>query len=208
MSDYNPNLPGGYTRYPKSAKPSRDELLQRDGTGSGSRSDIGRQGDSIDDPMVEDADPYGNYYFALEINNTEVAHFVECSGLKNGCQAFEITEGGYNGHVHKRPGQSKWENIVLKYATSASTFLLEWRDAFLQDEFSQRTQYSGSIAIMSNDGTVVRRYHFTNAWPVSWEGPHLSSSASELAIETLEIAHDGLTLDSFGSAWSDQNLTV
>lgn len=209
MSDYNPNLPGAYNRYPKTAKPTRDELLQRDGAGGGARNDIGRKDDKkIDSMSATDVDPYGNYYFALEINNTEVAHFLECSGLKNGSTAFEIIEGGLNGNVHKRPGQSKWENIILKYATSASTFLLEWRDAFLQDQFDKRTQYSGSIAVMSNDGTVVRRFHFTNAWPVSWEGPHLSSNQSELAIETLEIAHSGLTLLSAGTAWSKLNVNA
>lgn len=144
----------------------------------------------------EDTDPAGNYYFALEINDGsqsyEVAHFMECSGIKNASEVFEIAEGGYNGNVHKRVGQSKWENIVLKYATSSSTFLLEWRDRFLQDQFDKRTKYSGSIAIFNNQKQVVRRYHFTNAWPVSWEGPSLNSGGSDLAVETLEIAHDGL----------------
>ena len=46
----------------------------------------------------------------------------------------------------------------------------------------------------NNAGSVVRRWHFKNAWPVSWEGPSLSASGSELSIETLEIAHDGLTV--------------
>lgn len=154
--------------------------------------------------QVQDVDPYGNYYFALEINDggqsLEVAHFQECSGLKNASEPFEIAEGGYNGHVHRRPGQSRWENLVLKFATSTSTFLLEWRDKFLQDEFTKRTSYSGSVAIMNNAGEVVRRFHFTNAWPVSWEGPSLSSAGSDLAVETLEIAHDGLRISTDG--WS------
>lgn len=149
---------------------------------------------TIEGPSVTDADPAGNYYFALEVNNIEVAHFLECSGLKSHCTVYEIFEGGYNGHVHKRPGQSKWDNIVLKFATSASTYLLEWRDAYLTDNFDQRTAYSGSIAVMNNAGQVVRRYHFRNAWPVSWEGPKLAAGGSELAVETLEIAHDGLTI--------------
>jgi len=140
--------------------------------------------------------PYGSHYFALEITDesgtTEVAHFLECSGLKSSTTVFEIEEGGLNGRTHKRVGQSKWENIVLRYATSASTYLLRWRDSYLQDEFGRRTAVSGSIALKNNHGDVVRRWHFTNAWPVSWEGPNLSSASSELAIETLEIAHDGL----------------
>jgi phage tail-like protein len=148
--------------------------------------------------LPEDPNPFGNYYFALEIKDdggtVEVAHFVECSGLKSSSTVFEIEEGGLNGRTHKRPGQSKWENLVLRYATNTSTYMLEWRDKFLQDQFDQRTKCSGSVALKNNHGDVVRRWHFTNAWPVSWEGPSLSSTSSELAIESLEIAHDGLTI--------------
>ena len=47
---------------------------------------------------------------------------------------------------------------------------------------------------MDNDFEVIRVYEFVNAWPVSWEGPSLNSNGSEIAIETLELAHDGLYL--------------
>jgi phage tail-like protein len=148
--------------------------------------------------LPEDPNPYGSYYFALEIKDsngtTEVAHFAECSGLKSTTTVFEIEEGGLNGRVHKLPGQSKWENLVMRYATNASTYMLEWRDKFTQDQFENRTKYSGSVALKNNHGDVVRRWHFTNAWPVSWEGPSLNAEGSGLAIETLEIAHDGLTV--------------
>ena len=146
----------------------------------------------------EALNPYGNFYFALELKDgggtSEVGHFVECSGLKSIATVYEIEEGGLNGRTHKRAGQSRWENIVLRYATNASNQMLEWRDRFLQDQFDQRLKFSGSIALKNNHGDVVRRWHFTNAWPVSWEGPQLASSGSELAIETLEIAHDGLSV--------------
>lgn len=137
-------------------------------------------------------DPYGSYYFALELNGNEVAHFTECSGLKSVCTVFEIEEGGMNGMTHKRPGQSRWENITLRYSTSISSTLLEWRDEFLQDNFSKR--YSGCIILYNNAGEAIRRYEFTNAWPVSWEGPSLNANSSELAVETLEIAHGGLAI--------------
>jgi phage tail-like protein len=143
-----------------------------------------------------DFDPYGNYYFALEIGSTEVGHFMECSGLKNASAVFEIEEGGLNGRTHKRVGQSKWENLVLRYASSNSTFMVEWRDKWLQDKFTDglRTAFSGAIRLCDNSGATLRTYSFKNAWPVSWEGPSFNSGSSELAIETLEIAHDGLEI--------------
>jgi len=150
---------------------------------------------------IEEAqNPYGNHYFALYIGSTEVAHFMECSGLKSSTTVFEIEEGGLNTRVHKRPGQSKWENIVLRTATATSTYLLEWRDAILQDGFKTASnRRNGSIALWSNKGgergsLVVRRWSFANGWPVSWEGPSLNAAGSELSVETLEIAHEGLTV--------------
>lgn len=137
-------------------------------------------------------DPYGSHYFALEINGQEIAHFMECSGLKSTATVFEIEEGGMNGMTHKRPGQSKWDNIVLRYATNASQTLLEWRDEFLQDQFESRPTNSGAIILYDNYGNEIRRYSFTSCWPVSWEGPQLNAGSSELAVETLEIAHEGL----------------
>jgi phage tail-like protein len=142
-------------------------------------------------------DPFGAHYFALELNGTEVAHFLECSGLKSTATVFEIEEGGLNGLTHKRPGQSRWENITLKFATNASQALLEWRDKFIRDEFSTRAdprQSGGAIVLYDNDGNEVRRYEFTSAWPVSWEGPSLNAGSSEVAVESIEIAHEGLVV--------------
>jgi phage tail-like protein len=140
------------------------------------------------------SDPFGSHYFALEVNGQEIAHFMECSGLKTTSTVFEIEEGGMNGMTHKRPGQSKWDNIVLRFATNASQELLSWRDEFLQDQFGSRPTNSGSIIMYDNERNEIRRYSFTNCWPVSWEGPQLNSGSSELAVETLEIAHEGLII--------------
>ena len=143
-------------------------------------------------------DPYGSYFFALEINGVEVAHFMEFSGIKTSAEVFEIEEGGVNGYTHKRPGRSKWENLVLKYATNASTQLLELRDQFVQGEFGSRVTNSGAVIMYDNYGSEVRRYSFKRAWPVSWEGPSLNAGSSELAIETIELAHEGIEVSSPG----------
>ncbi len=135
-------------------------------------------------------DPEGNMLFALEIEGIEVANFLECSGLKTSTTVFEIEEGGLNQYVHKLPGQSRWENIVLRYGVTADTTLLEWRDEVLQDEFSARR--NGSVVVKNLSNEEVRRYSFKTAWPVAWEGPAFNSNSAELAVEMLEIAHHGL----------------
>ena len=145
-------------------------------------------------------DPYGNYYYKLEVGTegTEIQYAVEVSGLKTSAQVFEIEEGGLNGRVHKRIGQSKWENVVVRYATSGSKELVQWRNDFLSRVYGSTgdsgkpLKRPGSIIQYDNYGNPVRRYHFSNAWPVSWEGPSFNAGGSEVAMETLELAHDGI----------------
>jgi phage tail-like protein len=145
-------------------------------------------------------DPYGAHYFGLMLKGKqnggdlmEVAHFHECSGMKSAAQVFEIEEGGLNGRTHKRPGQSRWENLVLRTSTHASMELLEWRDQYIQDNWQDRRD--GAIVMYNEAGEEIRRFNFRNGWPVSWEGPNLKAGESELAIETLEVAHDGIDID-------------
>ena len=48
------------------------------------------------------------------------------------------------------------------------------------------------VIVKNNNMQVVRRYNFKAAWPVSWEGPSFNSQSNELAIESVELAHDGI----------------
>jgi len=148
---------------------------------------------------VEDPDPWGNYYFSFELDDIEVAQFLECSGIKTAAQTFEIEEGGVNWNTHKRPGISKWENITLKRAVHKSDLFVEWRDYYLQppgdNGWDRRANTSAAIVVRNNAGKELRRYTILQPWPVSWEGPSLSGGGSELAVETLEIAHSGILID-------------
>lgn len=144
-----------------------------------------------------DTDPWGSHYFSLEIEKEEIALFMECTGFKSTADVFIIEEGGLNGGVHKRPGQSKWSTVTLKAAMSQSTRLVEWRDSFIQDEFSTLKTATGAIVMRATDGTEIRRYSMAQLWPVSWEGPQFNSSSSALALETVEIAFEQLVIGEF-----------
>ena len=138
------------------------------------------------------ADPEGNFIFTLEIDGIEVAQFKECSGLKSSTQVFELEEGGMNHRVHKLPGQSRWENITLRYGVTSDTSLLGWRNEILEDAFQKRR--NGSVVMMTLQREEVRRYNFVGAWPVAWEGPAFDANAADLAVEMIEIAHHGISV--------------
>jgi len=135
-------------------------------------------------------DPEGNMIFALEIDNIEVANFIECSGLKSSTEVFEIQEGGLNEYVHKLPGQTRWENIVLRHGVTSDVTLQRWREEVTEDKFHARRD--GAIVIKRLNGLEVRRYTFKRGWPVAWEGPAFNANGADLAIEMFEIAHHGI----------------
>lgn len=194
----------------KSGQPSIDSKSDWKGAGKGRKggqakvgtgSQLGTRSASSTGQMTSGgkgvshvADPEGNFIFALEIDGIEIAQFQECTGLKSHTEVFELQEGGMNHAVHKLPGQSRWDNIQLRYGVTNDISLIKWRGEILQDDFGEGSRRNGSIVLKNNSMEVVRRYNFVGAWPVAWEGPSLSSSGSELAIEMVELAHHGITV--------------
>lgn len=135
-------------------------------------------------------DPVGHHYFALEIDGVEVAHFQGCKGLKTSAEVFEIEEGGLNDRVHRFAGPSSFEHVTLEVATSASGALADWRERCRRGDHDSRS--SGAITLYDTDGQAVSRFELVGMWPVRWSGPSLDSGDSQLAVEELEIAHEGL----------------
>ncbi|MCB9793729.1 MAG: phage tail protein [Alphaproteobacteria bacterium] len=190
LSDYT-----GHGQGRKAAQPSIATRGSWVGSGKGrggGQPSISAHAEGRSGPEAAILDPEGNFYFALEIDGVEIAQFTECSGIKSSTEVFEIEEGGVNHRVHKLPGQSRWENITLRYGVTNDTSLLGWRNEVLNDGFKDRR--SGAIIVKANNGEEVRRYSFINAWPVAWEGPSFSASGAELAVEMMEIAHEGVTV--------------
>lgn len=114
------------------------------------------------------------------------------SGLESETAVIEYREGGVNTTVHKLPGLTKYANIVLKRGLTRDLSLWNWRKAVVNGKTDRR---SGSIILLDETGNQVLRWHFEAGWPVKWEGPAFNAAANEVAIETLEIAHEGLELE-------------
>lgn len=133
--------------------------------------------------------PEGKFRFAVEITGLTVAHFQSVSGLSHEVEVFEHTEGGRNDRTVKLPGQGKYPNIVLKIGYTTSDELERWHRDFLKN---RKPRKDVSIILRKFDGTEIKRWNFSRAWPVKWEGPELDSTQSQIAVESLELAHDGL----------------
>jgi phage tail-like protein len=93
--------------------------------------------------------------------------------------------------VRKLPGTHKFSNIVLKRGMTSDRDLWQWRKNIMNGTIDR---HNGAIIILADDRTEVARIEFFSGWPSKWEGPHFNAKSSEVAIETLEIAHEGLDL--------------
>ncbi len=131
-----------------------------------------------------------SYLFAVEIDGVIVGGFREVSGLSSETEVIEVQEGGENA-IHKIPGRTRWSNIVLKRGVTHSDALIDWITDIQNGENARK---NGSIIMYNQDGNEIVRYNFFNAFPVKWIGPTLDATKNEVAIETIEIAHEGLTI--------------
>lgn len=129
----------------------------------------------------------------LEIDGITEGIFKEVSGLDSETEVIEhrVTGKGGNIVVHKVPGALKWSNIVLRRGITDDTKLHDWRKTIEQGQI-EANRKNGSITCYAPDQSVVARYTFKKGWPCKWKGPTFDAGKNEIAIEEMEIAHEGL----------------
>ncbi|MBL8932573.1 MAG: phage tail protein [Kineosporiaceae bacterium] len=136
-------------------------------------------------------DPFRSFNFLVELDGIAQASFSECGGLSSTTEVIENREGGDNGSVRKLPGRTTFGDLTLKWGLTDSTELWVWRQQIIDGNVVRR---NGSIVIFDlANSTEVARWNFLRAWPTKWEGPALSAKAHEIAVDTLVLAHEGLT---------------
>lgn len=143
-------------------------------------------------------DPYAGYNFQLVINgvaddpNAVQAAFTEVSGLEVEVDVIEYRSGAEDITVRKLPGLKKYANLVLKRGVTGHPGFWDWINQVLK---GQAQRADGSIILLDESKQEVMRWNFRRGWPCKWTGPSLNATTSEVAIETLEICHEGLELD-------------
>jgi phage tail-like protein len=134
-------------------------------------------------------DPIPNLNFLVEIDGITRAAFQTVSGFDSTIDVIEHREGGDNLTPRKLPGQTKHANIVLKWGLTTDDELYRWHRDAVRGTLQRR---NGSIVLLDRAGHEVVRWNFYNAWPSKWDGPDLNAEGNDVAIETLELAHEGI----------------
>jgi phage tail-like protein len=133
-------------------------------------------------------DPLAAFNFRVEIDGSAVAGFTECSGLESETDVIQYREGG-DARIRLIPGQTTYSAITLKRGFVVDRSLWEWRQQVVTGQAFRRNV---SIVLMNEARQEVARWNLADAWPSKWHGPDLNGRASDVAIETLEIVHEGL----------------
>jgi phage tail-like protein len=135
-------------------------------------------------------DPILGYNFRVEIKGVARNGFRQCHGLDANSPPAEYREGTDKAYTNRKlPGLVKYSNIVLIGGIVQDSSLWEWRQKTIEGKTERQ---SGSIILLDSTGQEKRRWNFTNGWPTVWDGPSLNATANEVAVETLEIAHEGI----------------
>lgn len=125
------------------------------------------------------------------IANYAIGGFSECSGLEMSMEIHEYKEGGVNDYVHKFVTRANFSNITLKKGMGFIDDLWIWHYEYIQGKGKRR---DGLIALMNEMGVPVKAWIFKRGIPLKWTGPSFNATQNAVAIETLEIAHEGLEL--------------
>jgi len=133
--------------------------------------------------------PYLSFRFLVEIQGLIVGGFSEVSGLNAETEVEIIEEGGVNDHVHRLPKKTKHPNLVLKRGITDSDALWKWHQDVANGKISRK---SGYIILVDSEGNEKWRWNFIEAYPVKWSGPELKAGSNSVAVESLELVHNGI----------------
>jgi len=141
--------------------------------------------------LIDSSDLVGTLISAAV--NYAVAGFSECSGLEASVEVMEYKEGGVNDYVHKFPTRASFANITLKQGVIyIADDLWSWHHDFVKGTGSRK---DGLIVLLNESRAPAKVWKFRRGIPLKWVGPSLNATQSGVAIESLEISHEGLQLE-------------
>jgi phage tail-like protein len=135
-------------------------------------------------------DPYQSCNFVIEIEGLLVGGFTDCTGLQIEVEMHEYREGGQNDFIHRFAGATKHPPLVLKHGLSPLDGLWGWHQDVVSGNIQRR---NGTIYLLNSQQVPVLWWHFREALPLKWSGPELGSQKAAVAVESVELAHRGLT---------------
>ncbi|WP_185205220.1 phage tail protein [Chryseobacterium sp. C3] len=137
--------------------------------------------------------PLVKFSFEVDWGGTNIG-FQEVSGLSIERDIIEYRQGASPDFSKiKMPGMAKFGNITLKRGTfKGDNDYFEWLQTVQMNTVERR---SITISLLDENGAPAITWKVKNAFPLKLQSTDLKAEGNEVAIETLEIAHEGLTIE-------------
>ncbi|NOQ27988.1 MAG: phage tail protein [Bacteroidales bacterium] len=137
--------------------------------------------------------PVSSFHFQVEWGGQRVG-FTEVSGLSVELQTIDYREGSYLDYqVTKMPGIPQYSNITLKRGIYKSdNQFFEWLNTVQLNSIERREL---TISLLNESHEPVTTWKVNAAFPTKVEGPTLNSTGNEAAVESIELAHEGLVVE-------------
>ena len=138
-------------------------------------------------------DPFRAFNFQLEIDGVPLGAFAEASGLTADGDSVDYREGtDVQQSVRKLPGLRKYTNLTLKRGYTQDRSLWRWYVNIVNGQADRRDV---TIVLLNEARQPVLRWHAENAWINKIEGPSFKAAGNDIAMESVELVHEGLTLE-------------
>ncbi len=136
--------------------------------------------------------PIPKFHFQVEWGGTKIG-FTEVTGLEVSTEVIEYRHGASpEYHKVKMPGMQKFSNITMKRGTfQGDNDYFNWWNTVALNTIERRNL---TISLLNEKHEPVVVWKIKNAWPVKVQSTDLKADGNEVAIETIEIAHEGLVI--------------
>ena len=137
--------------------------------------------------------PVSVFHFQVEWGGTRIG-FTEVSGLSVELQSIDYREGSSpEYHVTKMPGIPQYSAITLKRGMfKGDNEFFQWLNTVKLNNIERRDL---TITLLNEEHEPVVSWKVKNAFPSKVEGPSLNSTGNEVAVESIELTHEGLTVE-------------
>lgn len=136
--------------------------------------------------------PLSKFHFSVEWGGTTIG-FTEVSGLDVETEVIEYRNGASPDYSKiKMPGMQKYTNITLKRGTfKSNNEYYEWWNSI---EMNQVIRRDITISLLDEEHQPVIIWKVRNAWPSKITSTDLKADGNEVAIESMELVHEGLAI--------------
>lgn len=147
-----------------------------------------------------DTHPFFTGRFLLRVDGLQgpiLGAFSEVNGLSVSVEVEDLVEGGQNEFVHRLPKGMKWTNVSLQRGITTGNELFAWLTECSGHGLRARgkvVRREAAVSVLDSTLAPIRTWVLHDAFPVKWTGPTLTSRSRDAALETVELAHHGISV--------------